>query len=164
MVTFSSGRKSPGAWGGAPIQGGVGAPAPTSGRSRRLKDDADQAAAPLVDDALHRLLELDAGVGGHTVELVVQPLVDQLVQGVAEDVGLPDLAADSPRTPAAGTSPAPPTASRCPRWAMTSVVMSAFIMWMEGAAARRRMPYRPLCLMISGSSRVSSSSSGMTMP
>src|SRR5699024_7634680 len=91
LVTFSSGRKSPGAWGGAPIQGGVGAPAPTSGRSCRLKDDADQPVAPLVDDPLNRLLHADARVGGHPVELVVQPLVDQLVQRFAKDVALPNL-------------------------------------------------------------------------
>ena len=40
---------------------------------------------------------------------------------------------------------------------LTVVRMSARIMWMEGADARRRTPYRPPCLMISGSSSVISS-------
>lgn len=51
-----------------------------------LQDYTDQAAAALVDDPLNGLLQLDAGVAGHPTELVVQPLVDQLMQALAEDV------------------------------------------------------------------------------
>lgn len=51
-----------------------------------LQDYTDQAAAALVDDPFDGLLQLDAGVAGHPAELVVQPLVDQLMQALAEDV------------------------------------------------------------------------------
>lgn len=51
-----------------------------------LQNYTDQAAAALVDDPFDGLLQLDAGVAGHPAELVVQPLVDQLMQALAEDV------------------------------------------------------------------------------
>ena len=51
-----------------------------------------------------------------------------------------------------------------PTMGATAVSMSARIMWMLGALAFRRTPYRPPCFMISGSSRVSSSMPGTTMP
>ncbi len=51
-----------------------------------LQDYTDQAAAALVDDPFDGLLQLDAGIAGHPTELVVQPLVDQLMQALAEDV------------------------------------------------------------------------------
>lgn len=51
-----------------------------------LQDYTDQAAAALVDDPFDGLLQLDAGVAGHPAELVVQPLVDQLMQALAKDV------------------------------------------------------------------------------
>lgn len=51
-----------------------------------LQDYTDKAAAALVDDPFDGLLQLDAGVAGHPAELVVQPLVDQLMQALAEDV------------------------------------------------------------------------------
>ena len=56
-----------------------------------LKDDANQAAATLVDDALYGLLKLYSRVGGHPVKLVAQPLVDKLVQRCAKYIGVPDL-------------------------------------------------------------------------
>lgn len=51
-----------------------------------LQDYTDKATAALVDDPFDGLLQLDAGVAGHPAELVVQPLVDQLMQALAEDV------------------------------------------------------------------------------
>ena len=51
-----------------------------------------------------------------------------------------------------------------PTMGVISVWICVFIMWMEGAVAFRRMPYFPFCLRIFGSSKVSSSTSGMTMP
>ena len=51
-----------------------------------LQNYTDQATAALVDDPFDGLLQLDAGVAGHPTELVVQPLVDQLMQALAEDV------------------------------------------------------------------------------
>ena len=60
------------------------------GRPLVLQNDADQSAGALVDDALECLLELGAGVVGHALELAVQILADQLMEGLAEDIGLPD--------------------------------------------------------------------------
>lgn len=59
-------------------------------RAVRHQNDADQPAGALVDDALEGLLELVAGVLRHALELAVEILADQLVEGLAEDVGLPD--------------------------------------------------------------------------
>ena len=47
---------------------------------------------------------------------------------------------------------------------LISVWMVAFIIWMEGALASSRTPYRPPCWTISGCSSESSSMVGMTMP
>ena len=47
---------------------------------------------------------------------------------------------------------------------LSSVWMIAFIMWMDGALASRRTPYRPPCRTISGCSSDSSSMDGITMP
>lgn len=42
------------------------------------KDNADKSAAPVVYNALDRLLKLQPRVYGHSVQLVVQPLVDEV--------------------------------------------------------------------------------------
>ena len=65
-----------------------------------LEDDTDEPPAPLVDNALEGLLELEPRVHGHPIELSLEVLVDQLVEGAAEDIALPD----------------PHSVSRCPRW------------------------------------------------
>lgn len=54
-----------------------------------LKNNTDQPAAALVDNPLDGLLQFETRISGHAVELVVQPLVHQLMQGFAEDIGLP---------------------------------------------------------------------------
>ena len=55
-----------------------------------LQDDTDESAGTLVDDALEGLLKLAPGILRHPLELGVQILADQLVEGAAKDVGLPD--------------------------------------------------------------------------
>ncbi len=57
-----------------------------------LQNNAYKAARTFVDDALEGLLELEAGVVGHPLELGLEILADQLMEGFSEDVGLPDLA------------------------------------------------------------------------
>ena len=52
---------------------------------------ADEAGAALVDDLLQRFLHFGAGFLRHVQELVLQPVVDQLVQTFAKDIGLPQL-------------------------------------------------------------------------
>ena len=69
----------------------IGAPAkalPT--RWGMLEQNADHAAAALVDDLGEGLLDLLLRVGGHAHELVAEPLAHQLVQALAEEVGVPD--------------------------------------------------------------------------
>ena len=51
-----------------------------------------------------------------------------------------------------------------PTMGLTAVSISARIMWILGALAFRRTPYRPPCFMISGSSSFNSSIPGTTMP
>ena len=51
---------------------------------------ADEAGAALVDDPFQRFLQAGAGLLGHVEQLVLQPLVHQLVQALAEEVRVPD--------------------------------------------------------------------------
>ena len=70
-----------------------GAAQPLPGcRASGLQNNADQTAGALVDDALKGLPQLGPGVVRHPLDLGVQILVHQLVEGFAEDVGLPDAA------------------------------------------------------------------------
>jgi len=45
-----------------------------------LQDDADEAAAALIDDPLQRFLKLCARLVGHAVEFIVESLADELMQ------------------------------------------------------------------------------------
>ena len=56
-----------------------------------LYDDTDESVAAVVDDFLYRLPYLPPRVGRHTAQLVVQAFVDQLVDGLSEDIALPDF-------------------------------------------------------------------------
>ena len=56
------------------------------------QNDADQAAAAFVDDALQCFLQLFPGILRHAFELALQVLADQLMEGPPENVALPDLA------------------------------------------------------------------------
>ena len=56
-----------------------------------LQNKADEPAAPLVDDALTGFLELEPCICRQAAELVVEPLIHQLVEGLAKDVGGPDV-------------------------------------------------------------------------
>ncbi len=51
-----------------------------------LQDNADKAVAAVVYDALDSFLHLLAGIGRHTIKLVLQSLVDKLVQRLAENI------------------------------------------------------------------------------
>ena len=54
------------------------------------QQNTDQPAAALVDDPLQGLGELGAGRLGHMLQLGVDALSHQLVEGLAEHIGLPD--------------------------------------------------------------------------
>ena len=56
------------------------------------QNNADEPAGALVEDFLQGLLHFLPGVLGHVLELGAQILADELVEGPAEDVGLPDFA------------------------------------------------------------------------
>lgn len=56
-----------------------------------LQDNADQPRTAFIDDPLDGLLQLHAGIGRHSVQLVMQSLVYQLVQRLSENIALPDL-------------------------------------------------------------------------
>ena len=56
-----------------------------------LQDNADKAAAALVDDSLERLRQLRARVVRHMGKLRVKSFVDQLIKRFAEHIGLPNL-------------------------------------------------------------------------
>ena len=58
----------------------------------RDRDNADQAAAALVDNALQRFLQLFAGILWHAFEFALQILTDQLMERAAENIALPDFA------------------------------------------------------------------------
>ena len=55
-----------------------------------LQNNANKTAGALVDDPLEGLLKLGAGVLGHPLEFGIEILADQLVEGAAENIGLPD--------------------------------------------------------------------------
>ena len=65
--------------GGTPA-GGEAARAAAPSRRNPSQYNTDQTRAPLVDDPFDGLLQLHPGVGRHPVQLVMQPLVHQLVQ------------------------------------------------------------------------------------
>ena len=103
------------------------------------QNNADQPARPLVDDLLQGLTHLLPGVLGHVLELGGQVLVDELMERPAEDVGLPDPL----RLPLELLEEEASISSDCfslPTMGETSAWISARIMWMLGALARRRTP------------------------
>ena len=75
-------------------------------------------------------------------QLVLQPLVDKLMQALAEDIALPYLA----RVLLESASRLLTSSSdwrSLPTMGATSVDISVRIILMDGALARRRTPYRP---------------------
>ena len=56
-----------------------------------LQYNTNQPVAALVDDAFERFLQLHARVGGHVEQFIAQPLVDQFVERLAENIGIPNL-------------------------------------------------------------------------
>ena len=97
-------------------------------------------------------------------ELVAQALAHQLVQALAEEIGVPDALGIVFQTPPAGSAPAPRSAFRCPTTGLTSVSMSTRMRCRDGALAFSRTPKRLPCLTISGSCKVSSFIVGVTRP
>ena len=58
---------------------------------QRLEDDSDETAATFVDDTLQALPQLLLCVVGHGEELVLDAVTHEMVQGLAENVGLPEF-------------------------------------------------------------------------
>ena len=56
-----------------------------------LKYNAYQPVTAVVYDLFHRLPYLQPSLLGHTVELVVQPLVNEVADRLAEDIAVPYL-------------------------------------------------------------------------
>ena len=117
-----------------------------------------------IDDLFQCFTDFTTGIIRHTAQFVRQFLTHEFIERLSENIGLPNLLRLFLKLAEQIVYQFFRLLFRADDRIDLGFDVGPGIIWMDGAEARRRTPYRPPCRTISGSSSESSSTDGITMP